>query len=160
MRILVVGDDPGEKMVEGEAKQNQITRVATWEEFTEGTFDQIYLTGVVELLPREQVVDALKAYGPHLAEMGELHVRVPSLEWAAREIATQDSPDFAAYHWLYGSVERPHRCGMTVLWLRLALLNAGYNVRRATQLVVKVGDVPALENYAIAVWKGSDEANA
>ena len=157
MKILIIGDDPGVSLDE----KAEVTRLGRESMPPESApYDQVYLTGVVEMLPREQVVDALKSYGWLLAELGELHVRVPSLEWAAKEIATQDNPKFVAYHWLYGSVEKPHRCAMTVLWLRLALLNAGYNVRRATQLVVKVGDVPALENYAIAVWKGSDEANA
>lgn len=152
MKILVVGDDV--VLPEGE---HQVERAASLAELPEGAdFDLVYLTGALEMVRREQVVDSLAAVGPKLAELGELHVRVPSLEWACKEIAVTDSPKMLAYRWLYGTQERPHQSGFTLLWLRMALINSGYNVRQATQLVVQVGEQQALENYALAIWRGHE----
>lgn len=157
-RVLVIGEDPG--ILFGE--DVEVYRRPDFVEMElgeEDKFDQIYLTGALECIPREQVVDTLAKLGPILAELGELHVRVPSLEWACKEIASVDSPNALAYRWLYGTTDRPHRSGFTLLWLRLAMLNAGYNVRKATQLVVRVATHDALENYAYGIWRG-DEAGA
>ncbi len=152
MKILIVGEEPGANL-----DGMDVTRVQQGDVLPGGPFDQIFLTGALERSPREQVVDLLKVYRLLLAELGELHVRVPSLEWAAKEIAVNDQPSRLAYHWLYGTQEAPHRCGFTLLWLRLALLNAGYNVRQCTQLVVQSGALTALENYALAIPGPIDE---
>ena len=149
MKILMIGDDPGVATKE----TDEIVRAGVDEIVTGGPFDQIYLTGALECVPREYVVDRLNGWAFLLADLGELHVRVPSLEWATKEIAVSDSPKALAYRWIYGTPERIHRSGFTLLWLRLALLNAGYNVRQATQLVVQVGEQKALENYALAIWQ-------
>lgn len=126
--------------------------------------DAIYLGHDLQKSDRKYVVDVLKDYRDLLREYGELYVTVPSLEWTARELLQVDEPSLAAYHNLYGTEEEPHRSGFVLLWLRVAMQEAGFMVRHATQELYKMtaGDkvYPNVQNLVIGARYDPDPGTA
>lgn len=93
-----------------------------------------------------------------LKEGGEIHILVPSLEWAAREILSE-KPSPAVYGQLYAGQTTPwdlHLTGFTMRKLRQVLEKAGIsvNVARTGVYHIKVGemgDFPAEQHYIAGV---------
>lgn len=93
-----------------------------------------------------------------LKEGGELHVLVPSLEWAAREVLSE-TPSPAVYAQLYaGQVNQwdVHLTGFTMRKLRQLFEKAGINVHTARTgvyhlRVANVGEFEAMQHYIAGV---------
>lgn len=92
-----------------------------------------------------------------LKEGGELHILVPSLEWAAREVLSEH-PSPAVYAQLYaGQVNEwdEHLTGFTMRKLRWFMENAGIsvNIARTGVYHLRVGDkeYEALQHYISGV---------
>ena len=89
-------------------------------EYLHGQFDAVFLCHVLEHINWAQVVTTLRNLEQVLKPEGQLHVVVPSLEWAAMEILKPVVSNVLMGH-LYGSQDTPyqyHRSGFTLNLLR------------------------------------------
>lgn len=108
-----------------------------------GKYDLIVLYNWLQQAEQPQVSKLLRYYTELLKEGGTLMVIVPSLDWAAGQIAHEDNPSIAAYTAVYGTPSEPHRSGLTMNWLRIvASQTPGLRVDFANTegIIVKVGD--------------------
>ena len=126
-----------------------------------GKFDGILASHVLEHFSYWKTDKVLQGWVNCLKDGGELHILVPSLEWAAREILSE-RPSPAVYAQLYaGQVDQwdVHLTGFTMRKLRQIMENAGINVRVATTGVyhVRVGSLDGVEahQHYVAGVKGS-----
>lgn len=99
---------------------------------SDNTYDLVVMDHVLQLASRMQVAQLIKIYKMALKIGGDLVIFVPSLEWAASLIATNDDPPATAYFSIYGGDNEPHLSGMTLLWLRALAQQAGMHVKQAT----------------------------
>jgi hypothetical protein len=83
-----------------------------------GKYDLVILYHQLQLVDQQKVAPALRRYVDCLREDGEIVIVVPSLEWAANQIATKDDTPTLAYISVYGLPNEPARCGFTLLQLR------------------------------------------
>lgn len=131
----------------------------------EGTLYDIILIG--EKLSRVyayEVPDALAQFKALLATDGQLHLHMPSLEWASREVRAGRLEAHVLAH-LYGVDDQPRRCSLTLLALRDLCEKAGLVVVRAETEAYVVGTTATNEekhgdrHYLVAVkpaeeWRG------
>jgi len=107
--------------------------------FEPGKYDLVVLYNWLQLAEQPKVLGLIRYYVSLLKEGGELIVVVPSLDWAANEIAFNDNPSIAAFVAIYGTPTEPHRCGFTMNWLRLVLSqNDGLLVNYANVETIKI----------------------
>ncbi len=124
---------------------------------TVGKWDVIFLSQWIQQFPREQVVVELRKIKELLAnERSELFVTAPALEWVAAELLHNDDFSMPPYLSLYGTRDEPYKSGFKMAWLRMALEQAGFVVRKAVQeMYTLIGPkdekVPAWQNVCIAV---------
>jgi predicted SAM-dependent methyltransferase len=93
----------------------------------EAPFDIITAGFVLGEVEADQVVDTIRHWSELLNVGGQLHVMVPSAEWAAREILGGRVEAHVLMH-LYGSTDRPRRCCFTLAALRDIFAMAGLQV--------------------------------
>lgn len=106
----------------------------------DASFDRILASHVLEHVEYKRVNEALTELARLLAPGGELHVFVPSLEWAARQILSE-SPSPATIMHLYGLQSTPwqyHKAGFTLMALRQVVSSVGLNVAVARRAIYKV----------------------
>jgi len=117
-------------------------------------YEIVYLGHILQRYPRDQVGTIIKQFAEYLKPYGEMWVVVPSLEWAARELYTQDHPGMIPYVMVYGNSFDPHLSGFTLNWLRVAMQVNGLIVRKAVQewVHIKEGDneMKVMQNLCIA----------
>jgi len=131
-------------------------------------YDAIFLGHYLQQKDRKEVPALLKEIRGALVEDGELWVTVPSLEYAALQILKDDNPSMDAFTALYGDDANPHKCGFRLLELRLVLLNAGYEVRRAIQEPYKIRmntqagaqEILSMQNLVIGIRHDGNPAEA
>lgn len=97
----------------------------------EGKYDAIYLQNMLQQMRRKAVPIGLAMFFKALKPGGTIHIIVPSLEWACRQIAAKDDPSRLAYPTLYGTDEDLHLSGFTLKWLRAECELAGFKTQEA-----------------------------
>jgi cyclopropane fatty-acyl-phospholipid synthase-like methyltransferase len=106
----------------------------------DGFFDRIYASNSLPELGRDEVMKFLDKALNALAEGGELVIQVPMAEWAARQLFTNKA-DAMTYYMLYGNDEHPFKACYTMMQIRTLLSRAGFNVREATEAILKLTTV-------------------
>jgi hypothetical protein len=126
-------------------------------------YDAAFLGHCLQMLNLSEVVPYLKEVADLLGELAEVWVTVPSLEWAAREIVTKDEPSVVIPLALYGPTSDPHRCGFTLMWLRVAMEGAGFTTRKAVQEAYQlnidgIGEYMAVQNSVIGMKRNVESS--
>lgn len=161
-RVLLLGDQ--RSLAQFESGEWEIVTDAD----ADGLFDAIVLDHILQQTDRASVLKIVDYYRDKLIDYGQLHIVVPSLEWACREIAKNDEPNPMAYLAIYGTDQEPHKCGMTLLWMRLVTEQAGLVPFRATKegylALLKIGEAEqefqAEQNVLVAVKQPESAADA
>lgn len=97
-------------------------------------YDVVLASHVLEHVPYWEVHKVLAEWAKVLKPGGEMHVIVPSLEWAAQQIAIEEKPSPALLQHLHGGIDTPwniHLCSFTMRALRSVFEMAGLAVVRA-----------------------------
>ena len=123
-----------------------------------GKLDGLIASHVLEHFSYWKTDKVLKGWIDCLKEGGELHILVPSLEWAAREVLSE-RPSPAVYAQLYaGQVNEwdVHYTGFTMRKLRALMEQCGISVHTARTGVYHVrvgnmGEFEALQHYVAGV---------
>ena len=131
--------------------------INTLDEWLEGGayFDIIYCAHSLTALEAKKVPEAIRTMAALLNERGELWLAVPSLEWAMREIQSEE-PSPAIHVVIYGDKDHPARCGFTLAWLRQLVEQAMLIPRRAYHGLyqVQIGEQAVQIPLAVCVgWK-------
>jgi predicted SAM-dependent methyltransferase len=125
-----------------------------------GKFDAVFASHVLEHIPYWEAHAALIEWGKVIKPGGELHIVVPSLEWAAEQILSE-KPSKAIMPHLFAGLTTAwdvHLSGYTMRNLRSYMEIAGYRVIRArsgpyTLLVDKVPH-EAEQHYVAGIKEG------
>lgn len=123
-----------DKFVVGEGIVNMDARDL---ECPDGSVESIYASHLLEHFGHQEVPAILAHWFTKLQPGGWLHINVPDINWAAREILSTEPPisaSFTTKEWiingiLYGSQAHEgefHKSGYTKDILREKLLSAGY----------------------------------
>lgn len=130
----------------------------------EGPFDAIIMSHVLEHLKRESALPVMtklckmtRRYDKRTGA-GTVLVKVPSLEWAADQIRSENPHPSTFFH-IYGAQTDPyqfHRWGYTLPNLRLLMRSAGFTELKAGvgQYIIEMADgsrVTPHENYVIGI---------
>lgn len=159
MKALVLGD---------KSQANIFFREQDVEYVNEGPFDAILLASHLQVVQRQNVATVIKALYEELVDGGRIIVTVPSLEWACRQVCTQNDIPIAAYISLYGLEKEPYLSGFTILWLRRALEEVGFIILEARtetfRMHITIGDKPledkAKQHVVIAIKRQPDPQKA
>jgi len=122
-----------------------------------GTFDAVFASHVLEHFPWYEGSAVLEHWAELLKPGGELHIIVPSLEWAARAILSEKVPMSVLPHLYAGQVDEYdiHRTGFTMLLLRKYFdeVNLGVTMARTTPYWIMVLGEPmqAEQHYVVGV---------
>lgn len=125
------------------------------EEFppADNAYDMVIMDHVLQLATREQVPPLIKRFNKALKVGGDMIIIVPSLEWAATQIATMDDPPAAAYVSIFGTDREQNLSGMTLHWLRFLAEKNGLHVKHAMGewYVARIGgnEVKMMQNMVI-----------
>ena len=164
MKVLTLGSDTQAKeMLPPDTEFDKAYRPEK-----HGYYDIIFLGHYLQFKDRKEVGPFLRNLRDCLVEDGELWVSVPSLEYAALQILKDDSPSFDAFTAIYGDDNHPHKCGFRLLELRLVVMNAGYEIRRAIQEAYKISmttkdgtqEMLSMQNLVIAAKHDGNPAEA
>jgi predicted SAM-dependent methyltransferase len=147
-------------------KQNPdiVGDAANMPQMLKGQLDGLLASHVLEHFSYWKTEEVLKGWVDCLKDGGELHVLVPSLEWAAREVLSEN-PSPAVYAQLFaGQVNEwdVHLTGFTMRKLRQLMDRVGISTQVARTGVyhVRVGtmknELEALQHYVAGV-KGNPE---
>lgn len=147
-------------------KQNPdiVADAANMPQMLKGQLDGLLASHVLEHFSYWKTEEVLKGWVDCLKDGGELHILVPSLEWAAREVLSE-KPSPAVYAQLFaGQVNEwdVHLTGFTMRKLRQLMDRVGIKTQVARTGVyhVRVGTAPhefeALQHY-VAGTKGEPE---
>ena len=122
MKALVLGD---------KSQASLFFREQEVEYVNEGPFDAILLASHLQIVQRQNVEKVIGTLYDELVDGGRMIVTVPDLEWACRQVCTQNDIPIAAYICLYGLEKEPYLSGFNMLWLRRALESVGLIVVEA-----------------------------
>lgn len=104
--------------------------VTEGETISEDGLDLILAGTALVRIESDQIVETLQEWGSWLKDGGELHVQVPSFEWACREaLGGRVNPPLWMH--LYGLKDSPYRVAFRMEDLRLLLEAAGLMAGRA-----------------------------
>lgn len=141
-------------------KQNPdiVADAASMPEELSGRFDGLMASHVLEHFSYWKTDEVLSGWIRCLKDGGELHILVPSLEWAAREVLSEN-PSPATYAQLFaGQVNQwdVHLTGFTMRKLRQLMQRNGISVNVARTGVYHVrvgsmGEFEALQHYVAGV---------
>jgi predicted SAM-dependent methyltransferase len=126
-------------------------------EVLHGGFDHVLAAQVLEHVPWFQAQATLAGWAVCLKPGAALHVVVPSLEWAARQVLSEETSPALLAH-LYGGLDTPwnvHLGGFTLRLLRAMFQRAGLKVQRARSgqytLRLGAGVYVAEQHYVMGV---------
>jgi|SRR3990170_1292234 len=130
----------------------------------EGPFDAVLLASTLQTIGRNQVQIALKKLYEDLVDGGRIVVTVPALEWACRQIVSEEEIGLGAYISIYGTEDQPFLAGFTMLWLRRCLEEVGFIVVEARtetfKMLFAIGELKkeehAKQHIAIGVKREPD----
>ena len=122
-------------------------------------YDTVFMSHVIEHIPRLEVVPAIRNAAEVLKVGGKIYIITPSLEWAARKILEEENLHVSVLASLFGSQENEwsfHRCGFTMMLLRQAVRMAGLHDMEAYQgsfgIEMDSGIIKAQQNIVVG-WK-------
>lgn len=122
-----------------------------------GIFDGVFASHVLEHFHWVLGSSVLQHWTELLKPGGELHIIVPSLEWAARAILSENPPISVLAHLYAGQVNEYdiHKTGFTMMLLRKYFAEAELEVRQARtvpyHILVSEEPVPAEQHYLVGV---------
>jgi predicted SAM-dependent methyltransferase len=138
-----------------ELKPDIVHDVRTMPEDLFGQFDGLLASHVLEHFHWHKTVYILAEWAKVLKEGGELHIVVPSLEWACRQILSEQ-PSPAALPHLFGGQTNEfdvHFTGFTMRKLRADFAKAGLKVEiaRSGEYTIRIGDdeTKAMQHYVM-----------
>ena len=136
MKIAILGNMDVEAEPGVEIRRYDITAFFPNEKI-DGLFDRIFVSNCLPELDRDAVMTFFDKARKALVVGGELAIQVPMAEYAARQLFTNKA-DPMTYYMLYGSDEHPFRACYTMMQLRTLLARANFNVREATEAILKL----------------------
>jgi predicted SAM-dependent methyltransferase len=151
-RIISLDIDP-------EMHPDIVADAAAMPEDLYGTLDGVFASHVLEHFRYWQTKNVLLGWVECLKPGGELHILVPSWEWAAREVLS-DRPSPALFgHSFAGQVNQwdVHLCMFTMRYLRKLFAECGLSVATAKTLPYQLhvnGQLYEAENHYIMGRKG------
>ena len=151
--------------IDPETKPDVVADITAPLEFP-GKFDVVFMSHVLEPIPRLPVGPTLQNGAAVLQRQGKLYVITPSLEWAARRIVRDEDLHVSVLASVFGSQDSPwqfHQCGFTMMLLRQAVRMAGMQDMEAYQssytIDMESGPVKAQQNIVVG-WKVSEDAES
>lgn len=128
-----------------------------------GEFDGVLASHVLEHFPYNDIQGVVDEWARLLKGGGQLHIVVPSLEWAARQILIEDTSP-ALFPHMYGSQineYQVHMSGFTMRLLRLKMAKADLMVQRARtgdyDISINGKVFQARQHYVMGVKPSEDE---
>jgi hypothetical protein len=114
----------------------------------ENLYDALLSRNALQMVENAKVVDVLKRWYACLKQDSEIHVFVPSLEWAAEQILAEDPSPLLLYHLFGGQKTNQdvNKSGFTMRRLRAEMDRAGIPVTHAS-----VGNYEAIINNQVIV---------
>lgn len=129
-----------------------------------GKYDGILASHILEHIAYRDTQPTLDAWARLLAPKGELHVLVPSLEWAAIQLLS-DNPSPATLGNIFGGQNTEwdfHRSGFTMRLLRSMFDRTGLATRVAKTGLFQIGVGETIfdveQHYVMGVKHGSNSA--
>lgn len=127
-----------------------------------GRFDAIFASHVFEHFPYRREIEVLRGWMDCVKDGGELHIVVPSAEWAAREVLSEKPSPALHGHMLAGQINQwdVHLNIFTMRKLRALFEHVGLSVFRARtgEYAIKINGVDMkAEQHYIAGVKGTPE---
>lgn len=125
-------------------------------------FDVIFASHILEHIPYWDVDRVLSEWVSCINEGGSVHIVVPSLEWAARQILSE-KPSRATIPHLYAGIVNPydvHLGGFTLRLLRAKMEKAGLAIARSVtgDYTILIGEEEMLaEQHYVAGYKLSED---
>ena len=122
-------------------------------------FDGILASHVLEHFPYFEVITVLERWVDALVPGGELHILVPSWEWTARQVLSEDPSPALFGHTFAGQITEwdLHRCMFTMRRLRGLFEKVGLNVIHAKTgvyyLLINQTKQEAEQHYVVGVKK-------
>jgi len=120
-------------------------------------FDLVMCSHVVEHIAPRTVDPVLAKLYAATVDGGQIIVKVPSIEWAAEQIASEKATIAVLFH-LWGGQNGPydvHKWGYTIGGLRNVVKRAGYVIAKAGvghyEIIVNGKAYPAQETYVIGI---------
>lgn len=122
-------------------------------------FDGILASHVLEHFPYYDIISVLQRWVDALVQGGELHILVPSWEWSARNVLS-DEPSPALFGHTFAGLTNEwdvHKCMFTMRRLRAVMEKVGLDVTFARTLeypiMINGKEQKAEQHYAIGVKK-------
>lgn len=149
--------------IDAEQHPDIVADAAQMPDELENRFDGIFASHVLEHFSYWKTDEVLSGWARCLKPGGELHILVPSWEWAAREVLSERPSPAVLPHSFAGHVNQwdVHLAMFTMRKLRHLFQKAGLSVTHAKTMTyqIRVGDLgefPAEEHYICGV-KGTPE---
>lgn len=144
--------------VDEELKPDIIADAADMPPELYGKLDGLVASHVLEHFSYWKTEKILEGWVRCLKDGGELHILVPSLEWAAREVLSEN-PSPAVYAQLYAGQMNQwdvHLTGFTMRKLRQLMERVGINCHTARTGIYHIrvgtlGEFEALQHYIVGV---------
>lgn len=120
-------------------------------------FDGILASHVLEHFSYFDIINVLNKWRDALVPQGELHILVPSWEWTARQVLSENPSKALFGHTFAGQVNEwdIHRCMFTMRRLRAVLDKVGFDVIHAKTgeyvLMINGEKETAEQHYAVGV---------
>jgi SAM-dependent methyltransferase len=150
--------------IDADLKPDIIADAANPPEELNGTFDKVFASHVLEHFSYNMEEHVLRKWIGLLKDGGELHIVVPSAEWAAREVLSDKPSPALLPHMHAGNVNQwdVHLNSFTMRKLRAVFERLGLNVTRAASAPYHIHvwwlgkDLEAEQHYICGV-KGAPE---
>lgn len=120
-------------------------------------FDAILASHVLEHFPYFDIINVLSRWKKALVKGGELHILVPSWEWSARQVLSENPTPALYGHSFAGQMNEwdIHRCMFKMKGLRDLFEMTGFSVIQAntSEYPIKVGEnvYQAEQHYVVGV---------
>lgn len=148
--MIVLDINQGGIPVSGPQFPDAVIESISFKDFFDGEiatdkYDVVVAGHILQLVDRRVLPDFVKRLKNLVHDMGEVHIYVPDMEWAAKMLI-DNKPNPLIQYVLYGNEEYPHKSGFTLLWLRQLCESAQILVRYSTisAFSVKVGEENAV----------------